>query len=587
MIIRYLPFLVVVALNILAQITDYDMSTLKPYVLIGASILLLNLLFAFHRRIRSYFTYGVSGVALLGCASVFIFSDIGRFYLNHIIEGLYLGLFLVAFFPPLFKMAPFTFEYSVKSYPEAVTKGQQFLRINLTLNYMWAGIFGLALILTTLSYHSDVVVNTIVATLLPIILQLGIGLPLTLKLPTCLIQKVSGERLHFNSISDLFSAMPFGLNRKMAEGVNTVIQFHLTGEEAVKGFLTIKDQVCTYDEGVHSTPGTTIRCDSNLWLQISNGEVSGDRAYMNGDYQVEGDAAIMLRFADMFAPPQEKNRKKKKKEQAAAARNEAAFEYRSFAPGSIASIVVFDGGPRSDRLSKTAFMVHHFLAGAKAAGAQAEYIKLAHSDIKQCTGCYSCWTNTPGECIHKDDMTELRRKCREADLIVFASPLYIFNVTGIMKTFMDRLLPILKPYMMLNEQGDIAHPDRFPEAGEQGFVVFSAAGFPEVEHNFDALKSMYRCWDSHSENAFLMGEFFLTAAEMIAHPVYADRKSMIQDVCFRAGEQIVAEGRIDRDLMLAVQDPTVSKETFQMQADNFWEALEGKVSYLSAIDKLH
>ncbi len=54
-----------------------------------------------------------------------------------------------------------------------------------------------------------------------------------------------------------------------------------------------------------------------------------------------------------------------------------------------------------------------------------------------------------------------------------------------------------------------------------------------------------------------------------------------------SGKQIVAEGRIDRDLMLAVQDPTVSKETFQMQADNFWEALEGKASYLSAIDKFH
>jgi len=69
-----------------------------------------------------------------------------------------------------------------------------------------------------------------------------------------------------------------------------------------------------------------------------------------------------------------------------------------------------------------------------------------------------------------------------ADLVIFASPLYIFNVTGIMKTFMDRLLPILKPYMLIDKKdGHISHPDRYPELGEQGFVVFSAAGFPDVD----------------------------------------------------------------------------------------------------------
>jgi len=37
-----------------------------------------------------------------------------------------------------------------------------------------------------------------------------------------------------------------------------------------------------------------------------------------------------------------------------------------------------------------------------------------------------CWTKIPGKCVHKDIMTELREKYRSADLVVFASPLYIF-----------------------------------------------------------------------------------------------------------------------------------------------------------------
>ncbi len=96
-------------------------------------------------------------------------------------------------------------------------------------------------------------------------------------------------------------------------------------------------------------------------------------------------------------------------------------------------------------------MVVKFVEGAKSAGANVEESKLSRMQIAQCDGCYMCWTKTPRECVHKDSMTELREKYRSTDLVVFASPLYIFNVTGTMKTFMDRLLPVLQPYMLLDE----------------------------------------------------------------------------------------------------------------------------------------
>jgi len=111
-------------------------------------------------------------------------------------------------------------------------------------------------------------------------------------------------------------------------------------------------------------------------------------------------------------------------------------------------------------------------------------------------------------------MIDLRLKFRKADLIIFASPLYFFNVTGIMKNFLDRILPTVKPYMLI-EEGETRHPHRYPEDKQQGFVVFSAAGFPEVEHNFDGLKGMFRCFHSHFEKSFLMGEFFMPGAELI------------------------------------------------------------------------
>ncbi len=155
-----------------------------------------------------------------------------------------------------------------------------------------------------------------------------------------------------------------------------------------------------------------------------------------------------------------------------------------------------------------------------------------------------------------------------------------------MKSFMDRLLPILEPYMLMNKAGGIMHPDRYPKQGEQGFIVFSAAGFPDVEHNFDGLTGMYRCWDSHNQNMHLMGEFLLTAAEILAQPVYAQRKNLVMDACCKAGKQVVSMGHIDQELMLEVQDPTISKESFQMQADLFWASMDGKERYLKKAPKL-
>ncbi len=581
-IIKLFPFVAVIALNVLAEGSGFRMRNTMPFVLIIVGLISVNLILSFIFKVKNYFLYGLSGVAILGALAVIIFpSSIGQLYIENVIVGLYLGLFIVAFFPPLFKLDPFTFEYSKKDYPEAVTKGEQFLNINLILNYFWAVLFALGMVLTVITYHPDKAINSIIATLLPIAIQIVIGIPVTAKLPNYLMQKVGGTPIVFQSVEDLFASMPFGLNKENAKDENTVVQFYLTGKEPTIGYFIISNQKCTYEEGEHPNPKTTIKSDSELWLKISNNEVSGEKAFINKEYQIEGDATLMLNFASYFEPPKAKKKQKKQKKSKA-----TKVEYKTFEPNKIKNIVVFDGGYRNNKFSKTTFMVNNFIDGAKKAGANVEYFKLKDYNIKDCTGCYTCWTKTPGECIFKDDMTMFRKKYREANLIVFATPLYIFNVTGIMKTFMDRLLPIMKPYMLTNENGDTVHPDRFPEKGEQGFIVFSAAGFPEVEHNFDGLTGMYHCWNSHSENLHLTGEFYLTAAEMIVQPVYAERKKMIAEVCNKAGKQIVEEGKIDKEYMQAVQDPNVSKEVFDTQADAFWESLDGKKSYLSSIKKI-
>ena len=85
--------------------------------------------------------------------------------------------------------------------------------------------------------------------------------------------------------------------------------------------------------------------------------MSGDKAFINNEYQIEGDATIMLKFADMFAPPTKSTKKEKV--------NPVTYNYKEFEPKKIKNIVVFDGGYRSNKNSKTSFMVNHFIDGTK------------------------------------------------------------------------------------------------------------------------------------------------------------------------------------------------------------------------------
>ena len=578
-IIKNLPFVGIIAINSLAIAGSFRLENLKPYILSISLMVLLNLIAAIITKAKSYFIYGISGVVLMGTLSVYYLPSLGQIFLENTIAGLYSGLFLAAMLPPLFKFDPFTYEFSKKKYPEVITKTDQFRKINIIINYIWAGLFGVCIILSVIKYSHDPSMQVIISTVVPILLLLCVGLPVNIKLPPILMHTTQGEQLHFKSIKELFSAMPYGLNKKLAKGVDSIIQFNLTGAEPVDGYLTIKDLKCIYTKGIHPNPTTTIMADSRLWLAISNNEVSGDKAFINKEYTVDGDMSILLKFSELFASSSEDEKINVEKPR------RTKFEYKTFEPEYIKNIVVFDGGSRNKKFSETTFMVNHFCKGAKSAGAKIEYIKLKDMKIHPCTGCYTCWTKTPGKCIFQDDMTDLRLKFRKADLIIYASPLYIFSVTGIMKNFLDRCLPNLKPYMVI-ENGETMHPYRYPEDKQQGFVVFSAAGFPEVEHNFDGLKAMFRCIHSHSEKTSLMGEFFMPGAELIAQPVYAERQRRVAIACSNAGGQVVKEGKINMEFMETVSDVEITQKKFQEQADYFWESLDGKASYLKNSLKL-
>jgi len=85
-----------------------------------------------------------------------------------------------------------------------------------------------------------------------------------------------------------------------AAGVEAVVLFDLSGREPGQWTLVIKDDTCRVLAGRTIEPTVTMTMDSDLWLAIARGEKSGRDAFMNGEYQVSGDLAFMMRFGKIF-----------------------------------------------------------------------------------------------------------------------------------------------------------------------------------------------------------------------------------------------------------------------------------------------
>ena len=100
-------------------------------------------------------------------------------------------------------------------------------------------------------------------------------------------------------------------------------------------------------------------------------------------------------------------------------------------------IIAFSSTPRSRGNSD--ILADHILAGAAEAGAATEKVRLHSLTIRPCTACDACQVRIDAPCVLKDDVQPLLDAIRQADGLVFASPIYFCCVNGPMKTFLDRL----------------------------------------------------------------------------------------------------------------------------------------------------
>jgi putative sterol carrier protein len=164
----------------------------------------------------------------------------------------------------------------------------------------------------------------------------------------------------------------------------------------------------------------------------------------------------------------------------------------------------------------------------------------------------------------------LLEKVKEADVMVFATPLYIFTVSGLMKDFLDRMLPMAQPFIV--QRGDhFTHPPRYASDDPVQYVLISNAGFPE-HHHFSGLKETFRLFVDAS-NSELGGMICCSAGELLHQEPLQDQLAWYLEASRQAGRQVVEQGFIssetqailDRSL---VEDPAV----YANMANEHWRS---------------
>ena len=90
--------------------------------------------------------------------------------------------------------------------------------------------------------------------------------------------------------------------------------------------------------------------------------------------------------------------------------------------------------------SNSEILAHKAEKGAIDAGNVVEFINLKGKEIKFCIGCLTC--QQTHKCVLKDDMADLIAKVQNADVLIFATPIYYYEMSGQLKTFLDRCNPL-------------------------------------------------------------------------------------------------------------------------------------------------
>ncbi|MBN7772106.1 flavodoxin family protein [Clostridium aminobutyricum] len=209
-------------------------------------------------------------------------------------------------------------------------------------------------------------------------------------------------------------------------------------------------------------------------------------------------------------------------------------------------IVIINGSSKG-KDGNTDVLVKSLVKGAQAGGAETRNIFLNELKIEHCKGCHICWTRGPGQCVISDDMFDILTLMGSADVIAFASPVYFGNISGMLKTFMDRMTMIGSPHSTKNSVKESNQQLEPSESTAPQLMMISSCGFSD-KSEFD-VTSLWINKVAKKMNMKLIGEIYATNGKAYnASPELLDNKllrnlQLIED----AGKEIASHRKLSAE----------------------------------------
>ena len=225
-------------------------------------------------------------------------------------------------------------------------------------------------------------------------------------------------------------------------------------------------------------------------------------------------------------------------------------------------VLVVNGSPKGEK-SNTMNLTRAFLEGAK--WQDAEIIDISKLDIKSCSGCYSCWSATPGKCVIGDDMSKILPKIVEADIIIWSFPLYGCFFPGYMKIFSDRLIPLMLPEMIESAESG-GHPLRY-DPSKQRYFYISTCGFWTSEGNYDSIIKLFERGSVSQD--YKTYTIFCGQGDLFNIPELKEQTASYLDIVRRAGEECISGG-ISKKIQELLSEPLFPKDVFEKMVNDSW-----------------
>ncbi len=172
------------------------------------------------------------------------------------------------------------------------------------------------------------------------------------------------------------------------------------------------------------------------------------------------------------------------------------------------NVLILSGSPRKGGNSD--LLCDQFLKGAQEAGHHVEKIRICEKKIAPCLGCYFCQTHKD-QCALKDDMPAIVDKIMQADVLVFATPVYFYSINAQLKAVIDRC---------------VRSWERI--ADKEFYYIMTAA--EDATHTMDTtlacLRGFADCLEGSQEKGVLYGKGAYEKGDIKALPVYQEAYNM-------------------------------------------------------------